>query len=278
MEISNNGDVMEKLKIREMSILKSFIKVCDKLKLQYFALGGTCLGAARHSGFIPWDDDIDLGMKRADFEIFIKEGQKYLPEEMFIQTRTTDPEYKQNFAKIRLSSTTFIETAVKNDNINHGVFIDIFPVDYCPDNEKEYRKLWSELRKCGRITGNSFTIKDVDNRLMNRIFTSSTMKGTVRRALDKNDRLIKRTKHSTLMANFCGAWGEKEVVPAEIFDNVVSVKFEDIEINVPWMYREYLTYIYGDYMQLPPEDKRVAHHYTEVIDLDKPYTEYIKKK
>lgn len=103
--------------------------MCDKLKLKYFVIGGTLIGAIRHNGFIPWDNDIDIAMPREDYEKFIKLGQKHLKKNLFIQTYKTDPNYLQNYTKIRDSNTTFIESNVKKHNINHGIFIDIFPLD-----------------------------------------------------------------------------------------------------------------------------------------------------
>ena len=119
----------ERLKAIELDILKAFIDVCKKNSLNYYLLGGSCLGAVRHHGIIPWDDDIDVGLLRADYNKFMEVGQKYLPEHYFLQNYRTDPEYYVNFAKIRDSRTTFIESSLKNLHINHGVYIDVFPLD-----------------------------------------------------------------------------------------------------------------------------------------------------
>lgn len=124
---------MLRLKACEVSMLKEFIEICEKLGLRYYALYGTLLGAVRHQGFIPWDDDIDVGMMREDYEVFVREGQKYLSEHLFLQTYESDPEYISGYAKIRDNNTTFIETSVKSRKMNHGIFIDIFPLDSFSD-------------------------------------------------------------------------------------------------------------------------------------------------
>ena len=120
---------MNPLQAKQLEILKAFIRVCDKHNLEYFLVYGTALGAIRHKGFIPWDDDIDVAMPRKDYEEYIKLQNEYEGTPYFIQTFKTDPCYIYNYAKLRDSSTTFLENAFKNHRINQGVFIDIFPVD-----------------------------------------------------------------------------------------------------------------------------------------------------
>ena len=127
-----NKEEQEKLKQIELNLLVCFKEICEKHKLDYFLTGGTLLGAVRHKGFIPWDDDIDVGMPREDYETFLRVASSCLPDGIFLQTRKTDPEVPFNFAKLRDSRTTFIETSIKDLDINHGVYIDIFPIDYFP--------------------------------------------------------------------------------------------------------------------------------------------------
>ena len=103
--------------------------------------GGCLIGSVRNKGFVPWDDDIDVAMPRADYEVFLREGRKHLPEHYFLQCLKTDPAYTMNFAKIRDSRTTFVEYAVRKYPMNHGLFIDIFPLDVYPEEEKEQKKM-----------------------------------------------------------------------------------------------------------------------------------------
>ena len=123
-----NNDLNE-LKRIELEMLKTFIKICKKHNFMYFLVGGTCLGSVRHGGFIPWDDDIDVGMPRSDYNKFIKIASEELPGNMFLQTFFTDEQYPCAFAKIRNNDTTFIEKGLRKSNINHGIYIDIFPLD-----------------------------------------------------------------------------------------------------------------------------------------------------
>ena len=132
----DNFDVeSKKLQLIELDIFKSFLMVCKKLDLKYFLAGGTLLGAIRHNGFIPWDDDIDVIMPREDYEKFLEKGQALLEKKYFIQNYKTDPEFVLNFTKIRNSETTFIEKTSKNRNINHGIYIEIQD-----KKEKMYKK------------------------------------------------------------------------------------------------------------------------------------------
>ena len=129
--MDNKIDI-EKLKGIELQLLDAFVSACEQLNIDYYILAGTLIGAVRHKGFIPWDDDIDIGMFRKDYDIFLEEGQKLLPKDVFLQTFITDKEYPTYFAKLRKSNTTFIEKSVSKLKMNHGVYLDIFPLDYFP--------------------------------------------------------------------------------------------------------------------------------------------------
>jgi lipopolysaccharide cholinephosphotransferase len=267
---------IEKLKIIELEIFKQFVSVCEKLNLKYYLIGGTLLGAVRHQGFIPWDDDIDVAMMREDYEVFIREAQKYLPEEYFVQTNQTDDEFPFNFCKIRRSDTTFWESSVKNLKINQGVFIDIFPIDYHPDG-KLSRKIFNLKNMLLNIRiSEIFTIEKQKLAVWKKCIVKLTTPNSVRKAVQKRDRLLKSNKGKKLVSNYCGAWGDKEIVPVEWFGEGVELEFEGIKACAPEGYHLWLTQVYGDYMQLPPEEKRVGHHYTEVIDLEKSYRDYMK--
>lgn len=275
-----NTPEQKRLKEIELAIFRAFIDVCDKLNLKYYLLGGTLLGAVRHQGFIPWDDDIDVGMPREDYEIFVEKGQALLPKEYFIQTFKTDPDYAANFAKIRNCGTTFLETSVRNCNINHGVFIDVFPLDvYSADKTAQKRFSFKKTLLTIRVSTafylpsgtKSFKIK-IANALLSVIYPS------YQRAIRARERLYTSFKSGTLIANHSGAWGVKEIVPAEWYGEGKILTFEGLTVRAPAHYELWLTQVYGDYMQLPPVEKRVTHHYTDVIDLDTPYTKYMKKE
>ncbi len=273
--ILNNIDTKRLQKI-EVEMLKEFISVSEKLKLKYYVLGGTLLGAVRHKGFIPWDDDIDVGMPREDYEVFIKKAQELLPENYFLQTFQTDSEWPANFAKIRNSNTTFIETSVKNRKINHGVYIDIFPLDWHEDNEFKL-KIFNYKNKLYQASiAKSFYSEKSKHNWKGYIIKLLTIFTSSQKALKKREKLLKSNKGRMKLANYCGAWGEKEIVPYEWYGEGVDLQFEGVIVKAPNMYDKWLTQVYGDYMKLPPIEKRVTHHFNEVIDLEKSYKKYIK--
>lgn len=278
MGASNNFNMKNLQKI-ELDILEDFISVCKKLDLQYFVIGGTLLGAIRHEGFIPWDDDIDIGMPRPDYERFLEYGQQYLKDSYFLQTYKTEYEYPYVFAKIRDCETTFIEKAIKTLKINHGVYIDIFPLDGYPSNKilqavLNIRKRLYEVK----IASVQFSDKPKKRSFFGKIFffISDILYKDVNKAVEKYDKLIKKFNYnkSNLIINYGGAWGEKEIVSKKYFCNGLIKKFATIDVVVPQDYNSYLTNIYGNYMNLPPEEKRISHHYTELVDLNKSYLKY----
>lgn len=272
---------LEKLKKLELQMLKEVVVICNRLNLRYYLLGGTLLGAVRHKGFIPWDDDIDIGMPREDYEIFLNEAQGFLPENYFVQTNKSDMEYPMNFCKIRKCDTTFIESSVKNCNINHGVFIDIFPLDYYPDGFLKKKIFYLKNRVLyGRIVeifnvAHHNTSHYAFKRRLAKLFTFYM---SPQMAVMKREKLLKSVKDGKKIANYCGAWGEREIVPKEWYGEGVELEFEGLKVIGPKEYDKWLTQVYGDYTKLPPEEKRVGHHYTEVIDLNTSYKKYIDHK
>ena len=270
-----------RLKEIELDMLGAFIDCCRSLHLNYYLLGGTLLGAVRHKGFIPWDDDIDVGMPRSDYEIFLKEAQKLLPDHYFIQSRSSDPEVLNNFAKIRDSRTTFIEKSVKDRRIHHGVYIDIFPLDYYPDKKPNQlifdfkNKVLSLRIREGYSLPDNLRHSLFKERIIKLLIRIIAIKyHTLSDALEAREKLYSSVKSSSLIANFSGTWKRKEIVPADWFGKGINGSFEGYNVLLPKAYDKWLTHVYGNYMELPPAEKRVPHHYTEVIDLDHPYTDY----
>lgn len=271
------SEEIKKLQRHELEMCKSFVSVCQTLNLTYYLMGGTMLGAVRHSGYIPWDDDLDVGMPRKDYEVFLERGQRLLPENYFIQTHLSDPEYPYNFAKLRDTETAFIETAVKDFHINHGVFIDIFPLDIYPDNKiiqiiLETQKKLTEVRIRDELYFEDTPEYSIKSKIAVRL--SKLIYPDYRSAVLARERFIKSCKRGKKLANHGGAWKQREIVPASWYGSGKLVDFEGIQLRIPTSSDHWLHQVYGDYMKMPPKEKRVAHHYTEVVDLENSYKIY----
>ena len=267
---------LESLKKVELGILKDFLCICQELNLKYYILGGTLLGAVRHKGFIPWDDDIDVGMLRPEFEIFLKEAPKYLAENLFLQTHQSDPNYLNGFAKIRDTNTAFIQRSVQDVAMHHGMFIDIFPLDYySAENNKKFQH--SKFVLDERMWMESIATKY--RPLMGKIVRpyAKLRYPTIEDAFIAREKLFHSKTQQPYIANHCGAWGEKEIVPAEWYAEGTMLEFEGLQVMAPKEYDKWLTQVYGDYMQLPPEEKRVTHHDTVVIDTENSYLNYMNR-
>ena len=196
-----------------------------------------------------------------------------MPDYYFLQNYKSDPEYLACFAKIRDSRTTFIESAVKDKKINHGVYIDIFPLDFYPEKGMKKYNFLIFLYKA-RLSADFQTTASAKMRIIH--FLSKLLLPSMPKARERLNNLTANTKKSNLIINAYIASPLKYIMPAEWYGDGKKVPFEDIEVIIPENYDEYLTQIYGDYMTPPPAAKRNGH-FTDVIDLDKPYTEYMNK-
>ncbi len=269
---------MNELQKKELEILKVFIDICEKLHLRYFLVCGSALGAVKYSGFIPWDDDIDVALFRDDYNVFLKEAPKLLPEHIFLQTYKTD-NYPNIFAKLRNSNSTYIEKSVEHIHMNHGIYIDVFPLDGYPLNEKEAGKLERKKKIYKYLL--SFNYK-VDRNLKGKIIFSilnfiNIQKYSVK-ILEKYEKLISAysIKSSEIICNHGNWQGTKEYAPKWHYGNGRLVAFEHFRVRIPERYDEYLTQKYGDWRSDLPLTEQQGHHYYTVCDCHVPYSEYKK--
>lgn len=146
-----SSEQLKKLQKVEVEIVSEVIRICNKFNLDYFTVGGTTLGAIRHNGFIPWDDDIDIGLIRTDYDKFIKVAPNELRKEFVLQHYETEKATPTYHAKVMKKGTIFLEGYARNIDIEHGIFVDIMPFDKVPDDElllSKYRKKLSYGINC----------------------------------------------------------------------------------------------------------------------------------
>lgn len=280
---------MNDIQKKELEITLFFHKFCEEHHLRYVLASGTCLGAVRHNGFIPWDDDIDLFMPRSDYDKFVELAIKLINvpgSKYFVQTYETDPNYYYNFLKIRDNTTTFVETFFQFTNINHGLWIDIFPLDGVPGDEKhasryvkKFHRTWFPLwASYPRIAIRRIRLKHCITDLLMDIGGFLLFFVNYHNRVSKRiDRLTTRYKYED--CDFVASVQDLIKCPLykrEWFDEVILHDFEGHQLYIPKKYDEVLTTIYGDYMTPPPPDKQVGHHYTAYMDLNTPWYEFKK--
>ena len=254
----------------DMAITKEVVALCDKHNLTYYMLGGTMLGAIRHQGVIPWDDDIDLGMPREDYERFLEIAPQELPQGLKVVNYRNTPEYQYYITRIQDVDTKVEEERIGNDNRYTCASIDIFPIDGTPNNPL-LRKIYF-FRVLYHRALMSLCYKDSIDRkrkrskkeklllwIMERIPVEKLT--TPYKQKCKIDKLLRKQNvaKSKYIGNIMGAYRTREIVPADYYGEGAFYQFEDMQLRGLATYEEYLTYTYGDYMQLPPEDKRKTH-------------------
>lgn len=256
---------MNELQHALLAMLREFHSFCVANNLTYYALGGTMLGALRHGGFIPWDDDIDVGMPRKDYEklqVLLLDNRisnRYILETPY----SSDPLFCFPYCKLYDTTTTMIEKTRKK--LVRGVFIDIFPLDGlgmslhdCKKNYKPIQRKMTilDLRKV-RITKERAFYK---NLLLGAVQVNPFI--SEKKLCIQIDEYCKKRELSTVAwgGNLVGAWRFKEVMPSSLFSKPCIYHFEDTVIFGMENAEEYLSRQYGDWSTLPPLEKRVSHH------------------
>lgn len=258
---------LEKLHSVELEILKRFVDLCEKQEIRYYIIGGTLIGAVRHGGFIPWDDDIDIAVPREDYNRLIDIMHKLKDDVLGMEYYKDNPELY--FYPIRIVNKKYTITEPrKKEGVAHP-WIDILPVDGMPDKRME-RLLFRAKMDCYRLLLALHyvdNLRDVQRSKIQRIIIFFGKKTKIGKRI--NPSLVKDKITDTLSAypmgscklsgTCMGAYYFHEFVETEFFGNGSKVQFEGLEVSAPKSIEPYLTHMYGEYMKLPPEEKRVAH-------------------
>lgn len=260
----------------DLEMLKEVVTICNKYHLTYYMIGGTLLGAIRHKGFIPWDDDVDLGMPRESYERFLTIAKEELPEKLRVVNYKTDPKYQYYITRILNTKTKVEEKRIGNDSRYTHASIDIFPIDGTPNNGllrklyyfrvMTYRALMSLCYKDSidrerKRSGKERILLMIMEKVPITRFTSPN------HLKDKIDRLLTKQKieKSENVGTIMGAYRTREIVPKQYFGKGGEYEFEGMMLQGPELCHEYLLHMYGDYMQLPPKESRKTHF--KIVDV-----------
>ena len=268
MENSINEDlkILQACELENLTILK---QVCDENNLRYYLIGGTLIGVVRHKGFIPWDDDIDVGLPRPDYNKFLDLIGEYLPDFMDVKTMSSDPNYKCYFTRL-INNKKKIYWNQGHYNAKIGIWMDVFPIDGLPNNKllrylQVFRVYWIKMlykfTQIEHVTSNkksskfeSFLIQFAKVTKIGKILSADKL-------LHKLDKQLQRYNYDEcdFAWNFSGGHALKEIMPKRLWGGHRVERFEGMEVSVPECAEEHLEYIFGDYMTPPPENERITH-------------------
>ena len=257
---------LEESKQIQINILSYVDKICKEHNIRYSLYGGTLIGAIRHKGFIPWDDDIDIIIPRCDYNRFIRVFDN--ANGIFIlHSLENDSTYEFPYAKVEDCRTILIEESKTN---NYGIAIDVFPCDYVGNTKKEAIKFVKRRDIIRKLYLAKLVIPSIRNtwykrwaiRLLKGLLFFIPIRSLAALRSKQAKQIKEKTKYSAdvvLVSNY----GIKEIIPTELFDNLNEVEFEGLKFSAFEHYDIYLGSVFGNYMQLPPENKRVSPHTLE---------------
>lgn len=261
---------LKKIQRIELEALKEIVSICDKLHIEYFLIGGSVLGAIRHNGFIPWDDDIDIGMPREDYRRFLTEVPSLLPSNYHLQSPYEGTLCPYFYSKVRINDTLFMEYCNRTLPIHHGVYIDIFPFDNVPDNEYENTIQFNSMQKMIRL----FTLRQIPDVSMQPVGLSQKMKSIIRRILHilskmipysvlihKMEKEMTRYNDTETRAMACLNFPIRKteyILKSDLYP-LIKYTFEDTVFYIPHNWDAYLKTHYDDYMKMPKFEKRYGH-------------------
>jgi len=251
---------IDEIHTRVLAIAKEFDKICTRHQIPYYMLGGTMLGAIRHKGFIPWDDDMDFGVPIEHYNELICCLERELSAPFRCCTFKNHPAVLYNYMKIEDYSTCIDDKAISLPfEQKLGVNIDIFPLNVCTLGGKAEKTIRKKEDLLGKIYQESFTHPDSRLRKIAKKCLQLIYGKEPRKLQEEIDEMLFSIHEGNYLGNLFGRWAEKEFIPIEWYGNDKRYEFEDTSFIGLEYYDKYLTRLYGDYMKLPPKEGRIAH-------------------
>jgi len=249
-----------------LNIMMYIHDLCEKHNIEYYIIGGTALGAARHGGFIPWDDDLDIAMTRENYNKFLEICETELnSRDFFLQVGRKD--WLLYFSKLRLKGTLYDEVGAGEEiaKENRGIFVDIFPLDAASNNK--FIRIWqffcSKLLIAQAVSCRNYQTDSIIKKIL--MWLSYPLKYNRIQKIFYNQVTRYNGKQTNFLGEFFGITKLKEAsCPKEVWGRGQKVVFEKTSLYAPEKNRDYLIFHYGDFMQLPPVEKRVCCHHNGI--------------
>ena len=271
---------IQEIQSKLLEILLYFQKFCQENGLGFVLAGGTCLGAVRHKGFIPWDDDVDVFMLRDDYEKLCRIWDERADTEHYSCVRSNDRfNIRHSATEIKDNNTTFINRHSADLDIHQGLMIDVIPLDAVP--KSKWKQLWqmgdSMMYCCfnfQRLPAHKGKVTYYAEKLALTLVPSFKARYKLWKGAEK-----RLSRYSLADAEYVSSFGEGATImrqrfPIRWFRHPAYLEFEGHQMPVPEDYDKWLTISYGDYMQLPPPEERVYRHDAVFIDLEHSYKQY----
>lgn len=255
---------LKKLQSYQMNILDEVERICIKHNLKYFIMGGNLIGAIRHKGFIPWDDDMDIAMMREDYDKFLEIATKEIGDEFFVDYQENNEHYYLPFAKVRLNDSIYEEPVQKDYKGHKGIWIDIFPLDNANKEDSLFIRLQTYLKESIHfIVAIKENVTSESNSIVKKVLKVIFKPITTRKLVNMQQKVMKWNKNPN--ASYCISFGakygmKKQTMLKTVFLPTTKLQYEDREYFAPGNYTAYLERVYPGYMIMPPEEKRITHN------------------
>ena len=266
-------ELLRKVQLVQLEIAKEIKRVCEENDIRYFLAAGSFLGAVRHQGFIPWDDDMDIGMFRSDYEKFCRIAPQKLDKRYCLQNWHTDPNYSLPFGKVVKRNTLYLENKKSRRIQENGIYVDIFAYDNAPEDPLERANLAKRLLSIFRtkLMKSGYAPWREENKIIWRkrigyvYYQIKALFVSQRELAKAYDALAVALPESPLVYEQKGR-AKPIYFPRKLVEELADYTFEGVTFKGPKDYDAYLKLDFGDYMQLPPEDKRENRHQIVKVD------------